>query len=86
MRSFDLIDLYPTPEDKAAALLESIVINHPFVDGNKRMGYVLMRLLLLKYGKDINASMDEKYEIVISVASGNSSIEEIKSWVKQHCK
>lgn len=84
--TFDLIDLYPTPEDKAAALLESIVINHPFVDGNKRMGYVLMRLLLLKYGKDINASMDEKYEIVISVASGNSSIEEIKSWVKQHCK
>jgi death on curing protein len=38
-------DYYPKPADKAAAVLESLVHNHPFVDGNKRTGYVVMRAL-----------------------------------------
>ncbi|MGI8598075.1 MAG: type II toxin-antitoxin system death-on-curing family toxin, partial [Chitinophagaceae bacterium] len=38
---------------KAAALIESIVVNHPFVDGNKRTGYVLMRILLIRLSLDI---------------------------------
>ncbi len=44
--TFDQSELYPEPVDKAAAILESIVKNHPFVDGNKRAGYTLMRLTL----------------------------------------
>ena len=79
--TFDKTDLYPTSVDKAAALLESIVINHPFVDGNKRMGYVLMRLFLLKQGFDINASKDDKYDFMIKVASGEFHIEQIKMWL-----
>ena len=43
--TFDQQELYPEPMDKAAAILESIVTNHPFIDGNKRTGYVLARLL-----------------------------------------
>ncbi|WP_245764138.1 type II toxin-antitoxin system death-on-curing family toxin [Thermoflexibacter ruber] len=50
--------------------MESIVKNHPFIDGNKRTGYVLMRLVLMNFGKDIQATQDEKYNFVISVASG----------------
>jgi death-on-curing protein len=46
-QTFDQKDLYPTPIEKSAALIESILINHPFIDGNKRIGYVLMRLLLM---------------------------------------
>ncbi|WP_262512383.1 type II toxin-antitoxin system death-on-curing family toxin [Adhaeribacter arboris] len=46
--TFDQQELYPNPVDKAAAIIESILINHPFLDGNKRTGYVLMRLLLLQ--------------------------------------
>jgi death-on-curing protein len=42
-QTFDNKDLYTTPVHKAASLIESILINHPFVDGNKRTGYVLMR-------------------------------------------
>ncbi len=45
--TFDGNDLYDTVIDKAAALFESLIISHPFVDGNKRVSYVLMRLLLL---------------------------------------
>lgn len=55
-QTFDGKELYPTPIDKAASLIESILINHPFVDGLIRTGYVLMRLLLLKNGLDINAT------------------------------
>ena len=51
--TFDQQELYPNPVDKAAAIIESILINHPFLDGNKRTGYVLMRLLLLQSGQDI---------------------------------
>ena len=48
--TFDNKELYPKAIDKAAALGESIISNHPFVDGSKRTGYVLMRLLLFSYG------------------------------------
>lgn len=45
-QTFDNTDLYKSPIEKAAAIIESILINHPFIDGNKRIGYVLMRLML----------------------------------------
>jgi death on curing protein len=48
--TFDSIDLNPTTVAKAAAIIESIVKNHPFMDGNKRTGYTLMRLFLLNEG------------------------------------
>ena len=44
-QTFDGQDLYPDPVDKAAAIFESIISNHPFVDGNKRTAYVLMLLI-----------------------------------------
>lgn len=77
-------EFYPSPEEKAGAILESIVKNHPFMDGNKRTGYVLMRLVLMNFGKDIDASHDEKYDLVISVASGKFDFEAILEWVNQH--
>jgi len=63
-------DLYPTPIKKATALLESIISNHPFVDGNKRTGYFLFRAFLLEHGSDINLNNEEKYTFVIDIASG----------------
>src|SRR5580700_1082464 len=59
--TFNSVELYPNPIEKAVAIIESIINNHPFVDGNKRAGYVLMRLLLLNLGYDIHASEEEKY-------------------------
>ncbi len=80
-QTFSDKELHPTPLHKAAALIESILINHPFVDGNKRTGYVLMRLLLIDNGLDINASQEEKYELVISIASGQIKFDEIIEWL-----
>ncbi len=80
--TFNNLELYPEIEDKAASILESIVKNHPFIDGNKRTGYVLMRFLLMKSGKDIKASEEEKYNFVINIASGKLNIDEIKDWIK----
>jgi death-on-curing protein len=54
--TFDQNDLYPLPVDKAAAIFESLISNHPFVDGNKRTAYVVMRLLLLESNLDIYAT------------------------------
>jgi death-on-curing protein len=84
--TFDQQELYPEPIEKAAALLESIVTNHPFVDGNKRTGYVLARLLLLKSGLDIEATQEDKYEMVIAVSKGEWKYEQIKKWLTERCK
>ncbi|GAB3997445.1 type II toxin-antitoxin system death-on-curing family toxin [Spirosoma daeguense] len=81
---FGAVEFYPEIGQKAAAILESIVTGHPFVDGNKRTGYVLMRLLLLEQGKDILAGQNEKYTFVIDVATGVLSFEQIVNWVKQN--
>ncbi len=80
--SFRGIDLYPDPITKAAALVESVVMNHPFVDGNKRTGYVLGRLELITHDTDLRATDEEEYEMVIQVATGQLEVEGIVAWMK----
>jgi death-on-curing protein len=63
-------------------MVESIVKNHPFVDGNKRTGYGLMRLLLMQAGQDLQATQDEKYDFIISIASGQLAFPEIVAWIQ----
>jgi len=82
--TFNSVELYPKPIDKAAAIIESIIVNHPFVDGNKRVGYVLMRLLLLEKGYDIRATEDEKYSFVIGIALGELKTDDIIKWLEAH--
>jgi len=85
-QTFDGNDLYPNPIDKAAAIFESIISNHPFVDGNKRTGYVLMRLILKDNKLDINVGQDEKYEFVIKAAKGELTFDSIKNWIEKNLK
>ena len=82
--TFDQNELYPTSIEKAAAVFESIIINHPFVDGNKRIAYVLMRILLMADKSDIEASQDEKYAFVIAASKGEFRFDEIKGWLTKH--
>ena len=84
--TFDSIDLYPSIVEKAAALIESLIKNHAFVDGNKRIGYTIMRLFLLSAGFDIEAKEDEKYKFVISIAEGQLEIEAIRDWINAKLK
>ena len=85
-QKFEGKDLYPTVLDKGAALIESILVNHPFLDGNKRTGYTLLRIFLLKNGFDFSASSDNKYEFVINIASGTLKDSAIVSWLKTNTK
>lgn len=80
--TFGGMDLYPAPIDKAASMLESIVKNHPFVDGNKRAGYTLMRLMLRTYDQDIEASDEDEYDLVIQVAIGQLDLDGIRRWLE----
>lgn len=74
-------DLYPSPVAKAAALMESVIIRHPWVDGNKRNGLGLALLLLRKESLRIQASQDELYDLTIAVAEGHLSAEAIEAWM-----
>ena len=80
--SFGGEDLYPDPVTKAAAMLESIIKNHPFVDGNKRAGYTLGRLMLMTYDVDLRAADDEEYDMVILVATGQLDVDGIVAWMR----
>lgn len=83
-QTFDGNELYPSPIEKAAAMLESIVKNHPFIDGNKRTGYVLARLCLMKEHVDILADQNQKYAFVIDISTGKMDFEQIKEWLERH--
>jgi len=85
-QTFDGKDLYPDPVDKAAAIFESIVSNHPFVDGNKRTAYVLMRLILKRNQLDIEGDQDIKYDFVIKAATGELTFDKIKTWIRNNLK
>ncbi len=80
-QTFDGQELYPGSIDKAAAIFESIILNHPFIDGNKRTAYVLMRLFVRQDSSDIEATEDEKFEFVIKSAKGELTFDEMRTWI-----
>ena len=65
--TFDENDLYPSLTDKAAILCFSIVLGHPFVDGNKRTGHAAMATFLLLNGAKIDATDDEQEKIMLTL-------------------
>jgi death-on-curing protein len=65
------IDAYGDLDEKAAALLHSIVTGHALVDGNKRLGWVAVRLFYRLNGADITFSADDAFDLVTSVADGS---------------
>lgn len=74
-------DLYPDIFHKAAALMESLVLNHPFVDGNKRVGITAPGLLLRSNGRQLTASNAEVVSFTLSVARREKGLEEIAGWL-----
>jgi death-on-curing protein len=69
-----------------AAIFESIISNHPFVEGNKRTAYVLMRLILLENRLDIRTGQDEKFDFIIKAAKSELTFDQISKWIKAHLR
>jgi death-on-curing protein len=79
-------DAYPTLHEKAAVLLESVVRNHPLVDGNKRLGWMGVFVFYGLNGFDLDAPEDDAYDLVIAVATGSvayaEAAERLARWVR----
>ncbi len=74
------VDLYPDIFSKAAALMQSLVNNHPFVDGNKRVGIGATALFLQRNGHRLVASNQEVEEFTLAVARGERTFDDIVVW------
>jgi death-on-curing protein len=81
--SFGGDDLYPTLVEKAAALCFSLVQGHPFIDGNKRIGHAAMEVFLVMNGYELTASVDEQESVILALASGQLTREELTQWVQK---
>jgi death-on-curing protein len=78
------LDLYPTLADKAAALCFSLVGNHPFVDGNKRVGHAATETFLVLNGAEIDAHLDEQERVMLDLAAGRIDRGQLADWLRQH--
>ena len=79
--SFGGEDLYKTVEEKAARLGFSLIANHPFVDGNKRIGIYVMLVFLEVNGVVIEPTDDEVVRVALAVASSEMSYDELLAWI-----
>jgi death-on-curing protein len=79
-------DLYPEPAAKAAALMHSLVLNHAFVDGNKRVGAAAAELALQLNGIELVAGDHELEHITLATARGEMSAEALAIWFRQRSR
>ncbi len=77
-------ELYPTVVEKASALGFSLVKNHPFVDGNKRIGHAALETFLVLNGFEINASVDEQERVILQLAASELDRDEFTKWLHAH--
>ena len=79
-------DLYPDIADKAAALMHSLALNHPFVDGNKRIAAFAALVFVESNGHECLAAPDELVETTMSVAEGKMAVEALAIWFRQRLR
>lgn len=77
-------DLYPTLLEKAARLCFGLVKDHPFIDGNKRIGAHAMLVFLGLNGVNLSYSQHELIKLIMSAASGRSGFDDILNWLRDH--
>lgn len=79
-------DLYPDIFSKTAALIQSIIKNHPFLDANKRSAFVSAITLFEMNGCRFFASDNEVINYMLGVANENLTVDQISKWIKEHSK
>lgn len=77
-------DAYPSLTDKAAALGFSLIRNHGFIDGNKRIAHAAMEIFLVMNGMELRASVDEQEQFMLALAAGDVSREPLAEWLRAH--
>ena len=77
-------ELYPSVAEKPAALGFSLVMNHPFIDGNKRLGHAAMETFLMLNGYEISASVDDQESTLLKLAAGGLERDQFVNWVRGH--
>lgn len=77
-------DAYPTFEDKAAALLHSLVRNHALVDGNKRLAWAACRVFHMLNGRDVSYTVDDAEQFMVRAAAGELDVPDITDWLIAH--
>lgn len=84
--SYAGVDAYPSVQQKAARMCYGLVMNHPFVDGNKRIGAHAMLVFLLLNGIELRYSQQELAEVILDIASGQQSCDALFDWINGHEK
>lgn len=84
LQSFGEDEVYPTPAERSARLAFAITQNHPFYDGNKRVGMLVMLMTLNLNGQDILYTQEELISLGLSVADGSMKYPDILEWIKKH--
>lgn len=83
-QGFGDTDTYPSLQQKAARLGYGLIKNHPFVDGNKRIGTHVMLVFLALNGVELTYSQKELSDIILAVAAGEKEYEELLAWLLKH--
>ena len=83
-QSYEEMDAFPSIQQKAARLGYGLVQNHAFVDGNKRIGAHVMLVFLMLNGIDLEYTQDELSDLILQVASGEQSFEDMVKWIVNH--
>ena len=83
-QSFDGVDVYPSLQQKAARLCFGLVKNHPFVDGNKRIGAHTMLVFLALNGIELQYSQTELSDIILQLAAGEIELPAMLEWIQMH--
>ncbi len=79
-------DLYPTVFSKAAALLQSLCLNHPFTDGNKRTAWITTKRFLRINGYHLKAERMDGANFMVWVDNSKPELSKISSWLKSHAR
>ena len=84
--TFGGVDLYPTLFEKAAALIHSLIQNHPFNDGNKRTALAATVRFLYINGYILDHPVDEIVQFTLKIQNKKYTFQQIANWLEKHCR
>jgi death on curing protein len=84
LQTFDDTELFPTEIEKIARLAYGLTCNHPFIDGNKRIGALVLQILLRENGYRLHPGHYELSDIFLSIARDEANNDDLAQWIRKH--